>query len=256
MPKVFVVDDSIGACIAIERILSSADYDVVWERQAETGLMTVEKHAPDLVLCDLVMPDIDGYEFCHSVRENPMLRRVPVILMSGLVDDVVRARAREIGAAAVLPKPFKPEELVGLIEEVLGIEAAGTEAESESGRPEPRAPEGWEPMMTLLDTEFDTVRAFRFAGVIDSNGEVVTTRGRVSGPAATLGPDLIRLVRRATDLIQRLDQRSLHGVSLESEDAVLLLRALPAEHLLMVVLEDRGDIGKARYLIRKASGLV
>ena len=246
MSKVFVIDDSIGACIAIERILGAAGYDVVWERQGETGLMTIEKHAPDLVLCDVVMPDIDGYEVCRSIRENPLLEGVPVVMMSGIVDDEVRQRAREAGATSVLAKPFTPEELTEVVGTALG-ETPAPDAHEETG-----AVEVAEPWEGVLGT-FETLGALAFSCVVDDGGEVVARSSRTPGEASAVAPELVRLARQAGELAQRLGHRALHGLVLESDEAAVVLRRLDGDHLLMVALEDRRALGKARYLARQAS---
>lgn len=254
MNKIFVVDDSIGACIAIERILGSRGFDVVWERLGETGLMTIEKHAPDLVLCDLVMPDIDGYEFCRSVKENPLLDGIPVILMSGIVDDEVRRQAGEIGVDAVVAKPFTPFQLLSVVEGVLDGGAQSAEsptaagADAEAGG-DPVARKEWDPMLETLAAE----PALRFAYVLDGTGRVVAVYRRKAEDAVASGQELFHFAQGAVALTQRLGQEALQAVTIEAESEILMLRPLARGHLLVGALDNRCILGKARYLLSRVN---
>ena len=120
MPKVYVIDDSMSVCFAIERMLRARGMEVISERSGEAALRGVVEHGPDLVLCDLVLPDVEGFEICSFIQGHPRLSSTPVIVISGIVDDAVRAQAHRVGAIGVLKKPFATEELVALVERVFG----------------------------------------------------------------------------------------------------------------------------------------
>ena len=97
MAKVSVIDDSLSVCFAIERMLRAHGMEVVSHRSGEAALSRLEEEAPDLVLCDLVLPDIEGFQICTFIREHATLSSVPVIVISGIVDDEVRAQAEQVG---------------------------------------------------------------------------------------------------------------------------------------------------------------
>ena len=80
----------------------------------------MERDAPDVIVCDVVMPDRDGYEICEFVKKHPRLGDIPVLLMSGIVNDEVRQRAARARSEGVLAKPFAAEDLLKRLDTFLG----------------------------------------------------------------------------------------------------------------------------------------
>jgi predicted regulator of Ras-like GTPase activity (Roadblock/LC7/MglB family) len=80
----------------------------------------MERDAPDVIVCDVVMPDRDGYEICEFVKKHPRLGDIPVLLMSGIVNDEVRQRAARARSEGVLAKPFAAEDLLKRLDGFLG----------------------------------------------------------------------------------------------------------------------------------------
>ena len=119
MAKVIVIDDSLSVCFAIERMLRSRGMEVISHRSGEAALENLEPEQPDLVLCDLVLPDIEGFQICTFIKQSPVLNNVPVIVISGIVDEEIRAQAKDVGAEAVLKKPFASDEMLTLVEDIL-----------------------------------------------------------------------------------------------------------------------------------------
>ncbi len=139
MAKVIVIDDSLSVCFAIERMLRSRGMEVISHRSGEAALENLEPEQPDLVLCDLVLPDIEGFQICTFIKRSPVLSEVPVIVISGIVDEEVRAQAKEVGAEAVLKKPFASDEMLTLVEDILrrrGVLEAADEAHGHDTDPE------------------------------------------------------------------------------------------------------------------------
>src|SRR4029077_2874501 len=85
MAKVLVVDDSLSVRKVVERALIGRQIEVVCAATGTEALERFEHEAPDLVVCDVVMPDRDGYEICEFVKRHPRLGQTPVLLMSGIV---------------------------------------------------------------------------------------------------------------------------------------------------------------------------
>ena len=112
MAKVLVVDDSLSVRKVVERALIGRQIEVVCAATGTEALERIEHEAPDVVVCDVVMPDRDGYEICEFVKRHPRLGRIPVLLMSGIVNDDVRERAARVQSADVLSKPFAAEDLL------------------------------------------------------------------------------------------------------------------------------------------------
>ena len=119
MAKVLVVDDSLSVRKVVERALIGRQIEVVCAATGTEALERFEHEAPDVVVCDVVMPDRDGYEICEFVRRHPRLGRTPVLLMSGIVNDEVRERAARVQSADVLSKPFAAEDLLRKLDALL-----------------------------------------------------------------------------------------------------------------------------------------
>jgi CheY-like chemotaxis protein/predicted regulator of Ras-like GTPase activity (Roadblock/LC7/MglB family) len=120
MPKVLVIDDSISVRKVVERALAGKQVDVVCAASGIEALECMERDAPDVIVCDVVMPDRDGYEICEFVKKHPRLGDIPVLLMSGIVNDEVRQRAARARSEGVLAKPFAAEDLLKRLDNLLG----------------------------------------------------------------------------------------------------------------------------------------
>jgi len=119
MAKVLVVDDSLSVRKVVERALIGRQIEVVCAATGSEALERIERDEPDVVVCDVVMPDRDGYEICDFVKRHPRLAGTPVLLMSGIVNDEVRERAARVQSADVLSKPFAADDLLRKLEGLL-----------------------------------------------------------------------------------------------------------------------------------------
>jgi CheY-like chemotaxis protein/predicted regulator of Ras-like GTPase activity (Roadblock/LC7/MglB family) len=119
MAKVLVVDDSLSVRKVVERALLGRQIEVVCAATGSEALERIERDEPDIVVCDVVMPDRDGYEICDFVKRHPRLAGTPVLLMSGIVNDEVRERAARVQSADVLSKPFAADDLLRKLDSLL-----------------------------------------------------------------------------------------------------------------------------------------
>jgi CheY-like chemotaxis protein len=119
MAKVLVVDDSLSVRKVVERALVAKQLEVVSAASGNEAIAQFEREQPDLVVCDVVMPDRDGYDICRFVKGHPRLGRVPVLLISGIVNSTVLEQAAEARSDDVLRKPFEAAELVRKVSELL-----------------------------------------------------------------------------------------------------------------------------------------
>ena len=119
MAKVLVVDDSLSVRKVVERALLGRHIEVVCAATGSEALERIERDEPDVVVCDVVMPDRDGYEICDFVKRHPRLAGTPVLLMSGIVNDEVRERAARVQSADVLSKPFAADDLLRKLDSLL-----------------------------------------------------------------------------------------------------------------------------------------
>jgi CheY-like chemotaxis protein len=119
MPKVLVVDDSIAVRKVAERLLTEASLTVTLAANGEEALTCLAKERPDVIVSDVIMPDKSGYEVCAFVRGSNTLSTIPVLLISGIVNDEVTKQAESCRADGVLKKPFQGTSLKDKVLELL-----------------------------------------------------------------------------------------------------------------------------------------
>ena len=118
--KVLIVDDDPDIVTFLEDFLSSKGYTLLTAYSGEQGLNEVYTQEPDLVLLDVVMPGMDGYEVCRQIRVNPLTTLLPVVMMTGLHQEE-RIRGIEVGADDFLTKPINQEEMFARVRSLLRI---------------------------------------------------------------------------------------------------------------------------------------
>ncbi len=117
--KILLADDSITIQKVIELTFSDEDFEVVTVGNGRLAIERVADVAPDVVLCDIIMPEKDGYEVCDFVKKNPALAHVPVLLLTGAFEPFDQDRAARVGADGYLAKPFEPQTLIAKVKEML-----------------------------------------------------------------------------------------------------------------------------------------
>jgi two-component system KDP operon response regulator KdpE len=114
--RILVVDDERSYIRAVEINLEARGYQVLSAEDGQTAIDLVSSEAPDLVLLDLRMPGMDGFEVCRRIRDFTM---VPVIMLTALAEDTDKVRGLDTGADDYITKPFSAEELVARVQAVL-----------------------------------------------------------------------------------------------------------------------------------------
>jgi CheY-like chemotaxis protein len=117
--NILVVDDDVEMAMIIKESLEQQGFTVL---MAHDGLQAVEKtkhNKIDLILLDVRMPFFSGFWFCDAFKQREQTRDIPIVMISGIMDDENMQKARDLGAAACLRKPFKPSELVQVVEQNL-----------------------------------------------------------------------------------------------------------------------------------------
>ena len=137
MPKILIADDSIAVRKVAERLLTEAGMAVSLAANGAEALAYLGRERPDLVVSDVIMPDKSGYEVCSFVRAQPALSGVPVLLISGIVNDEVTKQADSCHADGVLKKPFQGTSLRDRVQDLLS-----KHEEKKAGAPVPQAPSG------------------------------------------------------------------------------------------------------------------
>jgi CheY-like chemotaxis protein len=110
-PRILVVDDERRNRQLLEVLLAAEGYDVLSAEHGGQGLVMAAEHAPDLILLDVMMPGMDGYQVTATLKRDARTRHIPVILLSALDDRNSRAHGLSAGAADFLTKPVNRAEL-------------------------------------------------------------------------------------------------------------------------------------------------
>jgi DNA-binding response OmpR family regulator len=120
MGKILVVDDDQGTTKLLELVLSKEGYDVITINSGVDTLPTALTHSPNLILLDLVMPNMDGFEVCKNVRARPQFAHTPIIFFTSVGDVEKKVMAFGLGANDYIVKPIHPQELKLRIKALIG----------------------------------------------------------------------------------------------------------------------------------------
>jgi chemosensory pili system protein ChpA (sensor histidine kinase/response regulator) len=122
-PLVLVVDDSLTVRKITSRMLAREGFAVQTAKDGIDALQVIAEQIPDMILLDIEMPRMDGFEFTKTVKNDPKLAHIPIIMITSRTADKHRARAAELGVDLYLGKPFQEEELLRNLREMLGVAA-------------------------------------------------------------------------------------------------------------------------------------
>ncbi len=116
---ILVVDDDLGTRLSISDYLELSGYSVVTANDGQEALVMVDNYHPDLIVTDIIMPRMNGYELVRRVRQQPAFRLLPVILLTARTKTQERILGYQSGCDLYLPKPFELEELAAAIRNLL-----------------------------------------------------------------------------------------------------------------------------------------
>ena len=117
--KILVVEDEESLLKLESILLTTRGYKVTGASDGLKALTEIEKEKPDLVLLDIMMPGIDGFEVCRRIKENPATKSIPVVMLTAKKSSADQVKGAEVGADAYLTKPFKAGRIIEVIEELL-----------------------------------------------------------------------------------------------------------------------------------------
>lgn len=251
MPRVLVVDDSLSVRKMVERALETKGLEVVAATSGADAMERLGSAMPDLVVCDVVMPDVDGYRICEFVRAHSTLSATPVLLISGIVNSAVLARASQVGSSAVLRKPFTADELTRKVEELLaghsGVagEPAGLTAAA-SGQ-----------LVALPDLkgalgQLVAMPGVHLAALVDREGFLIEACGELGVGAEVAGALAACLAESSEGIGREMGQGALSSMILDYEAGMVLLHTAGPSAILAVLLRDPTALGKVRYYIKRA----
>jgi len=120
MKTILIADDEPNIVISLEYLLQRDGYRVVVARDGQEALDAIAASAPDLVLLDVMLPKVSGFEVCQTIRENPALAGMRVVMLTAKGRDVEMSKGIALGADAYVTKPFSTQELLAQIRSQLG----------------------------------------------------------------------------------------------------------------------------------------
>jgi CheY-like chemotaxis protein len=117
--KILLADDSVTIQKVVELTFSEGDYQVTCVSNGKMAVDQLDKNRPDIIICDIIMPEMSGYDVAELVKKNPVYTAIPVILLTGTFEPFDEDRARKSGAEAYVTKPFDSKMLVEKVESLL-----------------------------------------------------------------------------------------------------------------------------------------
>lgn len=251
MARVLVVDDSLSVRKMVEGALEMKGFDVFSASSGAEAMERIASARPDLVICDVVMPDVDGYRICEFVRTHPSLSETPVLLISGIVNSAVLERAAQVRCSDVLRKPFTADDLARKVEDLLVARSRSTEA--------PAGPlaAANDQMVALPDLkatlgQLSAMPGVRLAVLVDREGFLIEAAGELGVGAEVAGALAACLAESSEGIGREMGQGALLSMILDYEAGMVLLHGAGPSAVLAVVLHDPTALGKVRYYVERA----
>lgn len=192
LSRILVVDDNKQARHLLSERLTACGYPVVTAKDGAEALAEIERWPPDLVLLDVMMPNMSGFEVCQRIKANPRNRLIPIVLITALTELEDRVRGLEAGADDFLAKPFHKAELLARVSNLLKVKELNDQLEEYRGHLEDRVRErtrqAHEALAQLKDAYRGTLAALGSA--LDMRDEPTSDHcARVAALALTLATE-------------------------------------------------------------------
>jgi twitching motility two-component system response regulator PilG len=117
--RILIIEDEESLLRLLTILLTSRGYRVIGVQEGSAGLAEMERTSFDLVLLDLMLPGLDGFEVCRSIKENPETRHIPVVILTARKGSADLERGLGLGADAYITKPFKSSRVMETVAELL-----------------------------------------------------------------------------------------------------------------------------------------
>ena len=118
--KILIADDEPNIVVSLEFLMKQRGYDIRVVNDGAEALKAVAEFRPDLILLDVMMPRVSGYDVCQKVRENPDWQGIKIIMLSAKGRDIEVSKGMAVGADAYVTKPFSTRDLIAKVGEMLG----------------------------------------------------------------------------------------------------------------------------------------
>jgi DNA-binding response OmpR family regulator len=118
-PRVLIVEDEPNIVLSLEILLQRAGYETASSADGEAALELIRRTHPDVVLLDIMLPKLNGYEVCRVVKSDPTLSSIPVVMLTAKGQEVEILKGLELGASAYIAKPFGNAEVLEAVRAAL-----------------------------------------------------------------------------------------------------------------------------------------
>jgi CheY-like chemotaxis protein len=243
MAKVLVVDDSLSVRKVVERALAPHGVQVLSVGSGTEAKVIIERDRPDLVICDVILPDADGFAVCGFVRTQAHLAKTPVLLMSGIINAKVREQAARVRANELMAKPFAADDLVRKTAALLPAKA---NAVSRTIAP---APDG---RLNAFLAQLAALPGVKQVVLLDREGFVIGSVNATGADGETIGALVSCLKGPFQGMGEDLGHGALQGIIVEYERGMALLQNLGPTAALAAVLSDPTALGKVRYYVKRS----
>ncbi len=117
--RILIVDDEPNIVLSLEFLMEQAGFEVAIAEDGEAALAQLAAFRPDLVLLDIMLPRLNGYEVCQRIRANPDWARIKVVMLSAKGRELEVSKGLALGADAYVTKPFSTRDLIALVQKLL-----------------------------------------------------------------------------------------------------------------------------------------
>lgn len=280
--KVLVVDDSTSVRRVLEKLLSSRGLVVTTSESAEQGLDAINHHTPNLVIADVVMPGMSGFELCQKLKTQASTQNIPVILISGIINESVVTQAQQAGAFDVVSKPFTPDDLFPKIERALNAAKQSNQARDEAvpaanqpsvplppitapvsqppaPPPPPPAPAvhtdpqptpSSQALLNELQPFLDKPE-IESVCVVGSSGQLLAWLGQTLDEPDLLATYIHTLLSISSVMGEKYHLSSVQSLNLEYLGKTVIVSRISDKATLVLLLRGTGGTGVIRYLVLK-----
>lgn len=228
---ILVIDDSPTNLEILHDVLGSAGYEVLVEMDGASGIEQVESNPPDLILLDVMMPKIDGFETCRRLQANPSTKNIPIIFITALTEAEEKVKGLSLGAVDYITKPFEQEEVLARISLHLKLRKLNIELDKQKQeleiRVEERTSELSQALNELKQTQLQLVQTEK----ISSLGQLVAgVAHEINNPIGFISTNLHYANQYIEDvlILIRLFQKNCSNPGSEVEEQI---EAMDLEHI-------------------------